>query len=105
MSKCTNFTCTAEPRHCVVDRDNTNTMNMGTCDWNKINGKYSGPNFKPPYYEVDPRGRPVHPYITNFNVGLHDRNIEGFNVSNPLTILLIVVLITIGVYFYNNKKY
>ena len=99
--------CTAEPRECVVDRRNTNTINMDTCDWNRMNNDYKGPDHKPPYYEVDAEGKPVHPFLTHYLPKLHGRNIEGFHFSlnNPYVLLLIALVVFVGVYFYRNNNY
>ncbi len=99
------MTCTDSAK-CVVDRRCTNSMDLDTCDWNTFNGRYLEPHFKVPYYEKDRYGKPVHPYLTNFIKGIHDRQIEGFGMTGGNTLLLVVLLVlaVVGYYYYANNS-
>jgi len=97
-------TCT-DPQFCTVDRRCCGKMDMDTCDWNKYQADSPMvPNNKAPYYEVDSNGRAVHPYLTHFVPGVHDRSIEGFGLGSKNNLIVIVIILALVYYLYTQNQ-
>ena len=95
-------TCT-DTNRCVVDRRCTNRMNMRKCDTALLKNA-PVPDFKPPYYETDKNGRPVHPVLTHYVPELHNR-VEGFGFLglNTQTVLVLLLLAAVVYYLMNRQ--
>jgi len=96
-------TCT-DGKRCVVDRRCTNKMKMQSCYPDNVKDVVV-PDFKPPYYETNAAGKPFHPMLTHYVPELHNR-VEGFGFlgMNPMTVLLIVAVVALVVYMYQNRQ-